>query len=114
MRSASHFPTSGLIDAWRELRERSRRAWHDLPERWRGEAALIAAGLVAALLLLVAFHQVVHAGVNRAAARDAALRSQQSVAAVCSVERDAGQRALCLLTRPAAGRGAVQVATLGR
>jgi hypothetical protein len=113
MHGATHSPMSGPIDAWRELQMRARQAWNELAPRWRSEAVRVAAGLLVALVLLVAFHQIVAAGVERAAARDAALRGQQSVAALCSVERDAGQRALCLLTRPA-GRGAVQVATLAR
>jgi type II secretory pathway component PulM len=98
---------------WHGWRLRARRAWSGLPPRWRGEAGRVVAGLATALLLLVAFHQVVQGGVERAASRDAALRHRVTVAAACSVERDAGQRALCLLTRPA-GAGAVQVATLAR
>jgi hypothetical protein len=113
MHGTSHTPMSGPIDAWRELHRRASQAWNELPPRWRSEAARVAAGLLVALVLLAAFHQIVAAGVERAAARAAALRGQQSVAALCSVERDARQRELCLLTRPTGG-AAVQVATLAR
>lgn len=75
-------------------------AWSALPPAWRSERALLAVAAVTALALLAAFHQVVHASVERAAERDAATYRQQALAALCSTEPDARARAVCLLTRP--------------
>jgi hypothetical protein len=96
--------------AFDELRRRASAEWQALPPGWRSEAALAAAGAVLALLLLVAFHQVVQASVERAAERDAAAYRQQALAALCSVEPDARAREVCLLTRPGTRAVTTQVA----
>lgn len=86
--------------AFDDLRHRAHAFWFGLPASWRSERALLAVAAVAAFALLAAFHQVVHAGVERAAERDAAAYRKQALAALCSVETDPQARALCLLTRP--------------
>jgi hypothetical protein len=86
--------------AWTEFRERIASFWQTVPPGWRGDRALLVVAAVIGLSLLAAFHQVVHAGVDRAAARDAAAHRHQKVAAICSVERTAELRALCVLTAP--------------
>lgn len=75
-----------------------------VPPAWRTERAMLAVALVIGLSLLAGFHQVVHAGVARAAARDAAAHRHQQRVARCSIERSADQRALCLLTAPTVSR----------
>jgi hypothetical protein len=97
-----------IAAAFNALRERAVASWLALPPAWRTERALLAVAAVTALALLAAFHQVVHASVERAAERDAVAYRQQALAALCSVESDARARAVCLLTRP--GTRATQVA----
>ena len=102
---------------WAEVRQRFAVFWQTLPPGWRTEKALLAVAAVIGLSLLAAFHQVVHAGVDRAAARDGTARRHMQVAARCSIERTAELRALCVLTAPSAGSpsgGETRVATASR
>ena len=92
--------SSRIAGIWAPWRERALAVWFALPPVWRSERALLVCAAVVAFALLAAFHQVVHASVDRAEARDAALRRHQNVAAICGVERSAEQRALCQLTTP--------------
>jgi hypothetical protein len=78
--------------------------WASWQDTWRRNPLIAVSAGVAALALLGAFHQVVHAGVDRAAARDALAHRLQAVTAACSVERKAEQRALCMLTMSPAPR----------
>lgn len=97
---------------WRAMRGRVDAVWRRLPPVWRSERRLLAVAAVVALALLAAFHQVVDAGVDRAARRDATAHRQQAVVALCGIERDAHQRALCLLTRPTAARAETRLAAV--
>lgn len=103
--NTTHFPAQyRLAETWEATRQRVTGLWLSLPLGWRSERALLVVAAVTALSLLAAFHQVVHAGVDRAAARDAAARRHMVLVAVCSMQRGAEQRALCLLTTPVAAR----------
>lgn len=98
------FSSSRIADTWSAVRQRAAALWLALPPAWRSDASLMAVAAVMAFALLAAFHQVVHAGVDRAAARDLAAYRHQALAAACSVERRAEARALCLLTTSTAPR----------
>lgn len=91
---------SRIVASLNEFRQRAGASWSALPPAWRSERALLAVAATVALALLAAFHQVVHANVERAAERDAAAYRHQALAALCSLETDAQARAVCLLTRP--------------
>lgn len=99
-----------LATTFDDMRQRALAAWYGLPASWRSDRALLAVAAVTAFALLAAFHQVVHAGVERAAERDAAAYRRQALAALCSVEKDVQARALCELTRP--GTRSTQVAAV--
>jgi hypothetical protein len=101
-----------LADSWHQTREHVVEWWLELPPFWRSERTQIGIALVVALLLLVAFGQVVAGGVERAARRDASVKQSHSLQAICATERQPDQRELCLLTRP--GGTPVQVATTAR
>ena len=104
-----------LAETCDALRRRATRLWLGVPPAWRSDRALLAVAAVTALALLAAFHQVVHAGIDRAAARDEAARRHLALKAACSLERSADQRALCLLTTPvAARREPLRLATTAR
>jgi hypothetical protein len=108
-------PSSDRIgDTWSRITRQLASSWAALPPQWRSDRALMAFAAVVALSLLAAFHQVVHAGVERAAARDAAAYRLQALKAICSTERSAEQRALCQLTTPSTPRAGVRVATATR
>ena len=95
-------PFTRAGSAWAEFRDRMVSFWQTVPPGWRGERALLVVAAVIGLSLLAAFHQVVHAGVDRAAARDAAAHRHQKIAAICSIQRTAELRTLCVLTAPSA------------
>lgn len=84
------------------------------PPMWLSDRALAVYAAVVALSLLAAFHQVVHAGVDRAAARDAAAYRLQAIKAACSTERSAERRSLCQLTTPLTPRAGLRVAAAAR
>ena len=108
--NTAHSSLNRLTSAVSEARLWLAARWMSLPPAWRTERALIVVGGVVALSLLAAFHQVVHAGVERAAERDASAHRHRALAAICSVERQPEQRALCLLTTPSPRHADVRLA----
>ena len=101
-------------DALSRMTQRLASSWAALPPQWRSDRALMVFAAVVALSLLAAFHQVVHAGVERAAARDAAAYRLQALKAACSTARSPEAHALCQLTTPSTPRAGVRVAAAAR
>jgi hypothetical protein len=97
---------------FRRMVQQAEQHWMALPPQLRSQRALASLAVLAALVLLLGFHQVVAAAVERAHARDQAAFTKQRLAAICSIERDAQARSLCLLTAPS--RRTVSVAVAAR
>jgi type II secretory pathway component PulM len=94
--------------------QQAEQRWMALPPPLRSERVLAGFGALVAFVLLLGFHQVVIAAVERASARDQAAFQKQRLAAICSIERNAQARSLCLLTAPSAARRTDSVAVATR